>query len=110
MRYPGESGKIDLDNITPKYIEDIWKDWKETWIWEKIEGLSYGTYIVTEINKGNIIIFCYGSYHTNLDENRVATAWGINCTYIEIYSRGYLPTTSQVENTYRSELTGLYEI
>ena len=42
------------------------------------------------------------SYQSNLDENRGAEAWGILCTDTDRYTQGYLPTTSQVENSYIS--------
>ena len=51
-----------------------------------------------------------GSYQSNLDANRGAEEWGIQCTDADRYIQGYLPTTSQVENAYISELTGLYLI
>ena len=53
---------------------------------------------------------CGGQYQPNLDENIGAVAWGIHCKDIDRYTWGSLPKTSQVENTYISELTGLYEI
>ena len=45
---------------------------------------------------------CYGSYQSNF--------YGIKQTYKNRYTWGSLPTTSQVYNTYKSELTGLYAI
>ena len=51
-----------------------------------------------------------GCYQPNLDDNIGAVAWGIHCTDTYRYAWGYLPSSSQVENAYISELTGLYEI
>ena len=37
---------------------------------------------------------CDWSYYPNLDENRVAAAWGIHCRDTARYAWGYLPTTT----------------
>ena len=52
--------------------------------------------------KGDIFMVFDESYQSNLDENRGAEAWGILCTDTDRYTQGYLPTTSQVENSYIS--------
>ena len=52
----------------------------------------------------------YGLYQPNLDENIGSVAWGINCTDINGYVYGSLPTTSQVVNSYISERTGIHAI
>ena len=39
VRYQGAVGTITSDNRTPQRLEDILKEWGETWIREKIEGI-----------------------------------------------------------------------
>ena len=80
------------------------------WIWEKIELLSYGVWISETISKVNLIMVFGGSYLLNLDDNRGATSLGINCIDTERYAWVSLPISSQVSNSYISELTGLYTI
>ena len=53
---------------------------------------------------------CCGSHQTNLDGNGGSEAWLIRSIDIDRYIFGSLTTTSQVENTYRPELTVIYEI
>ena len=45
-----------------------------------------------------------------MNDNRGAAVWVIHYTDTDIYAWGYLSTTSQVTNAYRSELTNLYAI
>ena len=77
---------------------------------ENIEGLSGDLCISVEISKGTIIMVCTGSYHPSLGGNRGASVWVIHCTYTDIYPCLSLHTTSQVDNSNRSELTGIYSI
>ena len=39
VRYQGASGMIPPDNRTSKFLKELWKEWGETWMCEKIEGL-----------------------------------------------------------------------
>ena len=57
VRYQGKSGTIALDNRTPELIEEMWKTWVETLMWEKIEVLSDGAWIAITIRKENRITF-----------------------------------------------------
>ena len=45
-----------------------------------------------------------------MDYNRGSAAWLIHCTDTDIYAWWCLPKTSQVENSYISELTWIYAI
>ena len=39
IRCQGASWRIAPDNRNPKCVEEIWKDWGETWMWENKKGL-----------------------------------------------------------------------
>ena len=57
-----------------------------------------------------LILVFDGSYKPDMDDNIETAAWVIQCTDTYIYAWGSLPTISQVENSYITELTGLYAI
>ena len=54
-------------------------------MWEKKEGLLDGAWVLGEKRKATIIMFCYGSYQPNFDENIGALAWVIQFTDTDIY-------------------------
>ena len=53
---------------------------------------------------------CDGSYKPNLDGNRAVAQRGIHCIDTDKYSWVSLPTTLEMSNTYRSEITVIYAI
>ena len=73
MRYQGAEGSIAQEKINLQCLENIWKDWGETWTWEKKEGLSEG------------------SNQPNSDDNIVAEAWVLYCTDTNILKRIGIP-------------------
>ena len=75
MRYQWEEGGIDPDKRTPQFLEDIWKEWGETWIWQNTEGLLDVSWILEAIIKGTLIMVIGVSYHPNLDYNIDVAAW-----------------------------------
>ena len=100
VRYQGATGTIDPDSITLQRLEDIWKQWGETWIWQNIEVISDGAWDAVGIRKGTLMMVCDGSFQPNLDENRGAAKWVIHCTDTYRYAWGFFPTTPNVENIY----------
>ena len=57
-----------------------------------------------------LIMVFDGSYKPDMDDNIETLAWLIQCTDKDRYAWGSLPTISQVENSYITELTCLYAI
>ena len=61
-----------------------------------------GKCIAAAISKGKFKMVCYGSYQPNIEFLKGTSALVIKCIDMDRYSRGPLPKTSHMENSYRS--------
>ena len=60
------------------------------------------------ISKVTLIMVFDGSFQPNMYGNRGEAEWGIQFIDTYRYTWGSIPKTSQLVNSYISELTGLY--
>lgn len=108
IQFEGSSHVIPLLNSCYTKLQDVFDGWGETWIWYHLRINDNGLWLASALKNGTDILVCDGSYQPHLATTLGTAAWKIECTETQESAMAIPPSSTNIANAYRSELTGIY--